>query len=69
MYHPTTSNDDTAAPKKSRSNILSAACDRIFFEPISDALRAELDDETEALKDALGPHIDFFAGKRAQRSF
>jgi len=41
----------------------------VAFDPISDALRAELDNETEALKDALGPHIDFFAGKRAQRSF
>eukprot|EP00937_MAST-01D_sp_MAST-1D-sp2_P008233 g8233.t1 len=37
--------------------------------PMRDELKAELDAVTDALKAKLGPHIDYYASKDAQRSF
>ena len=41
----------------------------VAFNPISTALKQELDGVTDELKAKLGPYIDYYASKEAQRSF
>ena len=41
----------------------------VAFHPIAAELKQELDGVTDKLKAKLGPFIDYYASKEAQRSF